>query len=495
MDYILSPCALVAEGVARIIEEGGTPAIVLPTEAPTLFTCPRRMVVYLPDAPDLMLATLQQAATLLEQSATPLPVLILSRCPTSWLWHTLLHQVTDCHRLSAVRAVASDLPLPYLSALLRDALFEGYPSLEQLSGEETRMGGKRPAGLTRPELNATLGLFNGYSAFEQAKRRGISHKTLYNQRTAGLKKMVQHHPHMRPRFPGSQIREQKNAAFPALSAFEREFVHAIHSRHVFPVFQPITSQHLRLQGMEILCRWARNGDVLLPGDFLPRIHSGYAWLVLTAFMLQQAVQHINRYPGEFYFSVNIAAAIAGHENLLPMMETARKQIHQPRMADRLVLELAETTDLNRHSKASENIVRLHKHGFRIMLDDYFSQSSVLFPVRTCRFSAYKLDMSIVNDMQRDPHALALIKSLLYYCQLTGSDCIAEGVDSLDKFNKLKALGIAHFQGFYLSMPVGTEAIAGLIQKLSPGVNNQSSAVINSAAHDYQPQTLVSSSDS
>ena len=53
-----------------------------------------------------------------------------------------------------------------------------------------------------------------------------------------------------------------------------------------------------------------------------------------------------------------------------------------------------------------------------MLDDCFSHSSVMFPVRTARSSGYKLDMSIVNDFQRDPHALALIKSLVYYCQLT-----------------------------------------------------------------------------
>ena len=103
-----------------------------------------------------------------------------------------------------------------------------------------------------------------------------------------------------------------------------------------------------------------------------------------------------------------------------------------------------------------------------MLDDCFSQSSVMFPVRSVRFSAYKLDMSIVNDMQRDPHALALIKSLLYYCQLTGSRCVAEGVDSLDKFNRLKALGIDHFQGYFISPPVERENVSDLIHQLLSG---------------------------
>lgn len=419
--------------------------------------------------------TLQQAASLLEQSAIPLPMLILSRSPASWLWHTLLHQVNDRGRLSKVQVAASDLPVPCLATLLRDSILEKYPSLEQLAEEETRVAGKRPGGLTRPELNAILGLLCGYSASTQAKRRGISHKTLYNQRTAGLKKMVEHHPQMATRFPGNQIREQKSEPT-TLSAFEREFVHAIHSRQIFPVFQPITDEHLQVRGIEILSRWRRNGDVLLAGDFLPQVHSEYAWLVLTAFVLQEAVQNINQHPGECYFSVNIPAAIANNENLIRMMETARQQLRHPRMSDRLVLEFAETIDPNHHGKIAENIAQLRKRGFRIVLDDCFSQSSVMFPVRTVIFDAYKLDMSIVNDMQCDLHALTLIKSLVYYCQLTGSRCIAEGVDSQEKFNRLQALGIDRFQGYYLSPPVSRDNVADLIQKISPRINYQSSSV-------------------
>ncbi|MBZ7673404.1 EAL domain-containing protein [Klebsiella grimontii] len=457
---------MTAEGLAQIIEEGGTRPIVLPSESPALPAGVRRVVVFLPEAPVRLLATLKQAAVLLDRSATPLPMLFLSRSPASWLWPTLLHQVADRRLLSAVRAAASDLPVPSLAALLRDAILDGYPSLEQLAEEEMRAFGKRPAGLTRPELDAILGLLCGYSASAQAKRRGISNKTLYNQRTAGLKKMVEHHPEMAPGFPGSQIREQKNGPIAALSAFERELVHAIHTRHIFPVFQAIADERRQIKGMEILFRWNRNGSVLLADAFLAQTGADYAWLALTAFGLQEAVQNINRHSGECYFAVNIPAAVASNDNLLRMMETARQQLRQPQLSQRLVLEFAENSDLNRHGKTADNIARLQKRGFRIMLDGCFSQSSVMFPVRTVRFNAYKLDMSIVNDMQRDPHALALIKSLIHYCQLTDSRCLAEGVDSRDKFNKLKALGIDSFQGDAIAAPVGRENVAEMIAELS-----------------------------
>lgn len=472
MDYILSPCSLVADGLVKVMMANSMQPVVLPSDATTLpgDADIRRIIVFLPETPARLLTTLQQAAAFLEHSATPLPMLILSRSPASWLWHTLLHQVIDHHLLSEVRSAASDLPVPSLTAVLQDYILQRYPSLKQLADEEIRLGGKRPGGLTRPELNAILGLLSGYSVNAQAKRRGISHKTLYNQRTAGLKKMVEHYPQLATRFPGSQTKGQKSQPDAALSAFEREFVHAIHCRQIFPVFQPITDDRMRLKGLEILSRWRQKGQVLLPGEFLPQIRSAYAWLVLTAFVLREAVENINLHPGEFYFSVNIPAAIASNDNLIRMLETARQQLREPHLSSRLVLEFAETLDLNLQSKIADNISRLRKQGFAIMLDDCFSQSSVMFPVRSVSFSAYKLDMSIVNDMQRDPHALALIKSLLYYCQLTGSRCVAEGVDSLDKFNRLKALGIDRFQGYLISPPVERENVSDLIHQLLSGRN-------------------------
>lgn len=289
----------------------------------------RRIVVFLPDDPFWLLLTLRQAGLLLKHSAVPLPMLILSRSPANWLWQTLLHQVGKPRHLARVRAVASDLPCRQLAALLRPDGGQRYPLLAQLASQEMIICAKPAAGVTKPELSTALDWLRGFSINHQAQRRGLSHKTLYTQRSSGLKKMVEHHPHLANRFPGSQTKGQKTSAVTALSAFEREFIHAIHCRQVFPVFQPITDGRLMLQGIEMLSRWRRNGDVLLPAEFLPQIRSEYAWLLLTAFVLQEAVQNINQYPGDYYFAVNIPPVIANNSNIIRMMEAARQQLQEP----------------------------------------------------------------------------------------------------------------------------------------------------------------------
>ena len=95
----------------RLMEDGGARPVVLTSASPTLPPDVRRLVVFLPESPVRLLSTLKRAAMLLEQSATPLPMLFLSRSPASWLWSTLLHQVAERRQLSAVRAAASDLPV------------------------------------------------------------------------------------------------------------------------------------------------------------------------------------------------------------------------------------------------------------------------------------------------------------------------------------------------------------------------------------------------
>ncbi len=196
--------------------------------------------------------------------------------------------------------------------------------------------------------------------------------------------------------------------------------------------------------MEILIRWRHRGQVLHPQTFLPHFRADYTWLLLTAFVLQEAVQNINEYPGTFYFSVNIPSSLADSDSLLRMVEAARQQLRQPEGVARLVLEYAETIDFRHQSRSAAHVAQLQRAGVRVMLDDCFSQGSVIFPARRLHFNAYKLDMSIVNDAQHDPKALALIKSLAYYCQLSDSRCVAEGVDSLAKFTQLKSLGINRF---------------------------------------------------
>jgi hypothetical protein len=88
-----------------------------------------------------------------------------------------------------------------------------------------------------------LALLQGQTIGEQAQRLGLSQKTLYTQRLAGVKKLVESSA-SGPRFPRTLL---PRSSASSLSAFEQEWVQAIHDRQVFPVFQPIVDSRSQLQ--------------------------------------------------------------------------------------------------------------------------------------------------------------------------------------------------------------------------------------------------------
>ncbi len=418
----------------------------------------KRIVVYLPDDPLWMLTTLRQAARLLDEALPPLPMLILSRSPAIWLWQTLLYQVSHPDRLRNVHTAPADLSCAELAHRLENA-----PRLERLGKRSRpdprktgrRVDPRRAQGDPRPAARADDRRAGPTSRIEP--ENALHPAAGWGEKAGGMSSASG------PRFPRTLLpRSPANA----LTAFEQEWVQAIHDRQVFPVFQPIVDSRSQLQGVEILIRWRHRGQVLHPQTFLPHFRADYTWLLLTAFVLQEAVQNINEYPGTFYFSVNIPSSLADSDSLLRMVEAARQQLRQPEGVARLVLEYAETIDFRHQSRSAAHVAQLQRAGVRVMLDDCFSQGSVIFPARRLHFNAYKLDMSIVNDAQHDPKALALIKSLAYYCQLSGSRCVAEGVDSLAKFTQLKSLGIDRFQGYLFSPPMRREHLPDLIRRFS-----------------------------
>ncbi|SCC65457.1 EAL domain-containing protein, partial [Kosakonia oryziphila] len=255
-----------------------------------------------------------------------------------------------------------------------------------------------------------------------------------------------------------------------LSPEEQAFELAVHQGHVFPVFQPVTDRHYETKGFEILIRWRRDGQEMQPADFLPNIRSPGNWLLLTAFVISEAVRQINATAGDWYFAINVPAFVAGSKALISMLETARQQLNDPTRAERLVLEFSETTDVSR-SGVKENIREMQRGGHRILLDDCFSSHSVTFPARQVRFNGYKLDKSIVDTFMHNHHDASLIQSLVVYCQLNDVECIAEGVDSPEKFNALCRAGVTGFQGYYLSGPVYRESLDETVRQLQTRHNN------------------------
>lgn len=122
---------------------------------------------------------------------------------------------------------------------------------------------------------------------------------------------------------------------------------------------------------------------------------------------------------------------------------------------KLVFEITERYYL-RESDQIHSIIKFFKgFGVGFALDDLGSGYSSLEVLTNLEPEYIKIDMSLVRNIHLNDRKQKLIKSLLYYCDQIGCQCIAEGVETREEYEVLESMKCKLIQGFYLHRPYET----------------------------------------
>jgi diguanylate cyclase len=111
--------------------------------------------------------------------------------------------------------------------------------------------------------------------------------------------------------------------------------------------------------------------------------------------------------------------------------------------------------------------RLRDAGVHITLDDFGTGYSSLNHVRSFPFEKLKIDKSFVQNMGADPKALSLIRTILALAANVGLTVVAEGVETPQQLEILRALQCGEVQGFLLGAPIPAEQVGEYINRGRP----------------------------
>lgn len=380
-DLVLSPCMMAASGIAGLLRQNHRYVFDLLNENVELCRLPdsseiRLITVFIPEHPYWLLSTIRQIAHLFNQLKFPVPMLILSHCSSPVLWQTLKRLVHMSRWLDDVRVGSAGLSC---NALTR-VLLHGYcrsPRLKLQAQYEDTSCGFASTGLTERELIAVMDYYSGYRVQDLAKRHNISTKTLYGQRTSGLKKLADHLPWLVSRCPEEFRKKQPGNGNVFLTVFEQEIIHATENHNMYPLFQPIVNCSKLLWGVNLSLCWLRNGREWRGDTFFSGIHSRYVRLLLTAFLLQEAVNHINQYDGEFYFSVHLPYGLMEDDGTFQMIKTACRKLHKIKWVPKLCLIISNMAGQINPKSMMNNIYRLQQTGVNIIFSDGFESQLFL----------------------------------------------------------------------------------------------------------------------
>ena len=231
-------------------------------------------------------------------------------------------------------------------------------------------------------------------------------------------------------------------------------------------YQPlINTERNQICGFEALLRWTHpeRGKVA-PVDFIPLAEETGLIVPIGEWVLRQACKDAATWPDDLTVAVNVSVAQFRSRNLVEfVIQTLASAGLDPQ---RLELEITETVMLQDEQDAFEILTRLHSIGVRIALDDFGTGYSSLSNLRKFPFDKIKIDRTFLNDLSvANVDAVAVVRSIAQLGASLGMSTTAEGVETKDQMEQVRAEGCTEMQGFYLGRPMPAKDVTTLLSKV------------------------------
>ena len=147
-------------------------------------------------------------------------------------------------------------------------------------------------------------------------------------------------------------------------------------------------------------------------------------------------------------SVNLSLRQLMYENFAEDVKTI---LNETRMASELLeLEITETLLLEKSSQVLATLHALRALGVRISMDDFGTGYSSLSYLRSFPFDKIKIDRSFIKDLAQRSDCVAIVRAISGLGRSLNITTTAEGVETVDQLNWLRAEGCNEVQGFLFS---------------------------------------------
>ncbi|CAN7722157.1 putative bifunctional diguanylate cyclase/phosphodiesterase [Variovorax paradoxus] len=243
--------------------------------------------------------------------------------------------------------------------------------------------------------------------------------------------------------------------------------HALARSEFHLAYQPqLDMESGRVTGVEALIRWQHpERGLVSPAQFIPLAEeSGLIvpigeWVLRTACFQNKAWQDAGLPP--FIVSVNVSARQFRERTLIAQVALAlRDSGLEPRL---LELELTESLVMEDLDKALQSMKALRAMGVQLSIDDFGTGYSSLSALKRFPIARLKIDQSFVRDIPGDEEDKAIAKTIIALGHELNLKVIAEGVETEQQLEFLRAHGCDEMQGYLFSRPVPPAELAALVR--------------------------------
>ena len=237
-------------------------------------------------------------------------------------------------------------------------------------------------------------------------------------------------------------------------------------------YQPlITLETGRITELEALVRWRHPVRGLVPPlEFIPLAEETGLIVPIGTWVLGEACRQMRewqeRFPRDTPLSVSVNLSVRQFiqpDFVRHVADVVRASGLDPHC---LKLEITESFAIDDPKGTRGMLQELRELGVRIYLDDFGTGYSSLGYLHQLPLDAIKIDRSFVMQMNLGGTHLQLVRTVRSLAQNIGVFAVAEGVETAEQLDTLRAMGCESAQGYLFSKPISARE-AGLLLELDP----------------------------
>ena len=253
---------------------------------------------------------------------------------------------------------------------------------------------------------------------------------------------------------------------PTRLSLESELRQAISAGELCLYYQPkVNLATNNLSRVEALARWLHPAHGLIPPDqFIPLAEQTGLIGPLTQWVLEAALRQLQAWEQDglrLGVAVNLSTRTL-HDPTLPDTVAWLLQRYAI-IPERLTLEVTESTLMADPTQAKAVLARLAEIGVGLSIDDFGAGYSSLGYLMELPVSEVKIDKSFVLGMDANDKHTAVVRAVSDLGHHLGLQVVAEGVETAEVWQRLRALGCDMAQGYYVSRPLPSADLARWLQ--------------------------------
>jgi EAL domain-containing protein (putative c-di-GMP-specific phosphodiesterase class I) len=225
--------------------------------------------------------------------------------------------------------------------------------------------------------------------------------------------------------------------------------------------------------VEALLRWRRSDTEIVPAsEFIQIAEQSGLMLDLNDWVLDSAVGAVRSWRDNGWPDARIAVNVSAQQFVAGNFVTRIEQLLRQHdlSPDALELELTENM-LQTGAITVETLHALRMLGVATALDDFGTGYSSLTSLEQLPLNRVKLDRRLIAEVDRNPRAAAIARSIIVLCRNLGLAITAEGVERHEQLDFLASCGDVSVQGYLISRPVGARAALDFVLASTTSINS------------------------